>query len=103
MKKRYVNITLNKQPFILDSKETATETVVNVRGIDDCYGRCSRTKRAIWDFWQRWFIQNNGWCTISSHNCNFFTVTGYVTDKETGERYFCYITRCYNRCLKASN
>lgn len=103
MKKRYVNITLNEQSFILDSKETTTETVVNVRDIDDCYGRCSSTKRAIWEFWQRWFIQNNGLCTISSHNCNFFTVTGYVTDKETGERYFCYITRSYNRCLKVSN
>ena len=100
--KRYENIKLNGEYFILDTKETTTETLLNVRDIDDCYGRCSSIKRAIWEDWKRWFIQHDGLCTVSSHNCNFFTITGYVTDTETGDRYFCYITRTYNRCLKVS-
>ena len=102
MKKRYVNINLNGENFILDSKEHTTETLLHVRDIDDCYGRCSSVKRSIWEDWKRWFIQHNGLCTVSSYNFNFFTIKGYVTDEATGERYFCYITRSYNRCLKVS-
>lgn len=103
MAKRYLNINLNGENFILDSKEITTETVLRIREIDDCYGRCSDVKREIWSDWKRWFIQNNGLCTVSSYNCNFFTIEGYVTDKKTGVRYFCYITRSYNRCLKVVN
>ena len=100
-KRRYENIILNGEHFILDTKETTTTpTQFTVRGIHDVYGRCSARKEAIWLDWSNWFYNNDGICTVSSHNCNFFTITGYVKDKETGERYFCYITASNNRCLK---
>ena len=100
-KRRYENIILNGENFILDTKETTTRPIqFTVRGIHDVYGRCSRTKEAIWMDWSNWFYNNDGICTVSAFNCNFFTIEGYVTDKETGDRYFCYITRSYNRCLK---
>ena len=45
-------------------------------------------------------IENNGYCTIVSRNCNFFSIAGYVTDKDTKERYYCYITASHNKAWK---
>ena len=98
--KRYENINLFGRNFELDTKETIGYTPIGYRNIDDCYVRCSETKRTIWKQWESWFNANNGWCSVSSYNCNFFTIQGYVRNYETREMYFCYITAHHNRCIK---
>ena len=100
-KKRYENIKLNGMDFILDtSKKSRIPATFTVSGIHDVYGRCSKTKEDIWYSWSSWFMDNDGLCTISSHNSNFFTIVGYIRDNITGKRYECYITRSYNRCTE---
>ena len=100
-KKRYVTINLNGENFILDTKETKEKTsLTGAYDIMDVYGRCSDIKRAIWMDWQKWFLHNDGFCTILSHNCNFFTIHGYVKDHQTNKEYYCYITCSYNRCIE---
>ena len=103
MKKRYKHITLFDQPFILDTKETIGYTPIPARDIYDVYTSCSYRKQAIWNFWKRWFIENNGNCDVCSHNCNFFSIQGYVRDTETRKMYFCYITHSNNRCILVDN
>ena len=99
-KRRYETITLNGEYFTLDNKETETETALTRRDIYDCYERPSRYKVDIFNDWRNWFIENDGYCTVSSYNCMMFTIAGYVTDKETNERYYCYITKANNKCWK---
>ena len=98
-KKRYENIKLFGENFILDTKETIGYKSISHDTIFDVYGRCSQRKISIWQEWKRWFNENNGWCSVHSHNCNFFTIQGYVRNFETREMYFCYITPRYNRCI----
>ena len=101
-KRCYETITLNGEYFTLDTKETKTETLLNICDIYDCYERPSQYKVGIFEDWKRWFIQNDGNCTVSSYNCMMFTIAGYVTDKNTGDRYYCYITKAHNKCWKIS-
>ena len=102
MTKRYKDIILNGEIFTLDTKETETETMLTRRDIYDCYERPSQHKVAIFNEWRNWFVANNGYCTVSSYNCMMFTIAGYVTDINTNERYYCYITKSYNKCWKIS-
>ena len=101
-KRRYETINLNGEHFTLDTKETVNERVLNLRDIYDCYERPSRYKVEIFEDWKRWFIQNGGNCTVNSYNCMMFTIFGYVTEQETGERYECYITKAHNNCIKVN-
>ena len=102
MKRRYETITLNGQHFELDTKERTIETSISRRNIFDCYERPSSYKVSIYQDWLTWFIDNDGYCGVCSYNCNFFTIQGYVTDKETGKRYYCYITKVHNKCIEVS-
>lgn len=98
-KKRYYNVTINGVDFILDAKETINETYLHgYNDIYNAYERPSRYKVGIWKDWEKWFTDNGGYCTISSRNCMQFTISGYFTDKETGARFYAYITKTYNRC-----
>lgn len=99
-KKRYETIDLFGKSFELDTKETKRYVPITRRSIDDCYGRCSNTKRVIWNEWYDWFISNNGLCRVASYNCNFFTIEGYVRDFETQRNYYCYITASHNKCYE---
>lgn len=97
--KRYAKIELDYVPFTLD-KNNPIPYEHSLRGYDDiygAYGRPSKYKIDIWKDWKEWFNRNNGYCVISSKNYKFFTIEGYVTDKETGKRYFAYITYANNR------
>jgi len=93
-KKRYARVEINGVEFILDKKEPVPyEHYLNgYRDIHDAYGRPSVYKCAIWREWDYWHRENGGYCVISSKNCNFFSLTGYVNDKETGKRYMTHIT-----------
>ena len=99
-KRRYETIKLNGETFILDTQDVTSETGISRRDVSDCYGRPSTTKLAIYNEWSNWFINNDGYCGVASYNCNFFTIHGYITDKETNKRYYCYITKSYNRCIE---
>lgn len=100
MAKRYEKITLNGQPFTLDTKETVSRCIIGYRNIYDVYARPSTTKVAIWQWWEKWFNDHDGNLTIRSYNSNFFTIEGYVKD-ENGQLYYCLITHASNKCWKA--
>ena len=92
---------LNEKTFEFNTKETETETALSgYGGIHDAYSRPSHIKELIWYEWERWFNNNDGYCTIISRNSSFFSIAGYVTNKASGERYYCYITSAHNKCWK---
>lgn len=99
-KKRYYNVRINNEPFILDSaKVVAEEKYLNgYYDVRDAYKRCSDAKKGIWDAWNAWFSEHGGYCVVSSANCMQFSIDGYFTDKETGYRFYAHITKTYNRC-----
>ena len=100
--RRYETINLNGEYFELDTKEKTTETSISRRSVEDCYGRASQTKICIYSLWRDWFITNDGYCGVASYNCMMFAIQGYVTDKETGKRYYCYITKAHNKCIEVA-
>lgn len=94
-------ITINHETFELFKPMTMLDMpVISRRDIDDCYERASQTKRSIYNEWSNWFTNNDGYCGVMSYNCNFFTINGLVVDKETGKRYYCYITHAHNRAYE---
>ena len=99
-KRRYENVTLFGRSFELDTKDTIGYESIPHRDIHDVYGRPSQTKVNIYDGWAAWFNENNGWCDVCSHNCNFFSIQGYVRDMENRKMYFCYITPSHNKCIE---
>lgn len=101
-KRRYESIRLNGEYFELDTKERTQETAISRCDVSDVYDRPSTTKIAIFNEWSNWFLNNDGYCGVASHNSNFFTIQGYVTDKLTGKRYYCYITHAHNRCIEVA-
>lgn len=97
--RRFATVEINNEVFILD-KHNPIPYETNLRGytnIYDAYNRPSDTKVGIWESWLLWFHENDGTLVIALKNCNFFTIEGYVTDKETGKRYFANITYAKNR------
>ena len=99
--KKWTNYEIMGERFEVNIVDAEIEN--NIRGYDtiyEAYERPSGTKIGIWYSWQEWFVRNGGYCKIVSHNCNFFTIAGYVTDSTTKERYYCYITAAHNRAWK---
>ena len=96
--KRYENIIINGKSFILDTREAGVNPNMVIKGIYDVYGRPSETKVLIWKNWVTWFVSNDGVCTISSYNSNFFSIHGVVHDYVSDEWYECFITAGHNRC-----
>ena len=93
-KKRYATVEINGMEFTLDKKNPIPYEH-GLNGYTDihlAYDRPSVYKQAIWRDWEYWHRENGGYCVISSKNCNFFTVTGFIDDMETGKRYMTYIT-----------
>ena len=97
-KKTWEIIDLFGNSFEFNTKETVGYRALGYQTVDDVYGRPSEAKRSIFRDWESWFNANNGYCTIASYNCNFFTIEGYVRNYETGKMYYCYITASHNRC-----
>lgn len=94
-------ITINNEVFELGKPMTALDVpAISDRDVSDCYTRPSMCKLSIFNEWSNWFINNEGYCGVSSYNCNFFTINGIVTDKETKKRYYCYITYAHNRAYE---
>ena len=103
-KKRYEQIKLNGKYFKLDTQDYyETVPTIPYRTVNDVYGRCSDTKKAIFNEWFEWFTTHGGYCGVASYNCNFFTISGIVEDEETGKSYFCYITYANNNCIEIKN
>lgn len=100
--RKWSNETINNRSFEVNNKDIVLEKAQSYRDINDCYGRCSQTKRNIWNSWLDWFYANDGYCTISSYNCNFFTIEGYFIDKATNQRYFAHITHAHNKAYKVA-
>lgn len=93
-KKRYAKVEINGIVFTLDKKEPVPfgHYLSGYDDICDAYDKPSEYKREIWRDWENWHRENGGHCVISSKNCNFFTINGFVDDMETGKRYMTYIT-----------
>ena len=99
--KRYEYINLNGKNFKLDTKDYYEHVpTIPHEHVTDVYGRCSDMKKAIFNSWFDWFVSHGGYCGVSSHNCNFFTISGIVEDEATGKTYFCYITHANNNCIE---
>ena len=90
--KRWYDMEVDGEMFRVDTKATATApTRAGIRTVDDCYGRPSQYKRAIFEDWQRWFIAHDGWCSVASYNCTMFTLEGVL--KVGDQLYRAYITK----------
>lgn len=97
---RYDYLTINSVRFKIDTLETREEP--NIRPyetIHTAYGRPSATKVSIWHYWEKWFSENGGYCWVSSHNSNFFTIEGIV-QSELGYPYYCRITPSHHYAWK---
>ena len=92
---------LNGKYFEVGKSITKLELpACSFKSVNDVYARPSTTKQRIFDSWFNWFIQNGGYCGVSSHNSNFFTLKGLVIDTSTNKEYYCYITPAHNRCYE---
>ena len=100
MAKRWEKIDLFGVDFELDTKNTIGYQPIGQETVEDVYGRPSQRKIAIFEDWKRWFELCNGWCGVASHNCNFFTIEGYVRDFNTREMWYCRITPRHNYAVK---
>lgn len=97
--RRYATVEINGVTFTLDKKNPVPcEHILHgYSNIHEAYERPSETKISIWEGWRDWFYMNDGECVISSKNCNFFTVEGWVKDEETNKEYFAVITYANHR------
>ena len=92
MTKRWNDLTVDGVNFKVDTKATAIAPAgAGIRTVDDCYGRPSQYKRAIFEDWQRWFIKHDGWCSVASYNRMMFTLEGVL--KVGKQLYRAYITK----------
>lgn len=99
--RKWETMTINSERFEVNTVDLEVEN--GLRGYDniyEAYDNPSETKRAIWNDWKNWFTFYGGYCRIVSRNCNFFSIAGYVTDEDTKERYYCYITKAHNKAWK---
>ena len=97
--KRWTILEINGIAFELDNKVTMHNPIVFYKSVYDVYGRCSDTKKAIWEDWCKWFIQVN--CHmygVTSHNSNFFSIGAVVT--YGSEEYYLEITAHHNRAYR---
>lgn len=80
---------------------TKCNTYYYYTDIDNAYGRCSNTKREIWDSWKKWFDEIKGtnkdiW--ISSKNTWQFTI-GFKFTSPTGHTFNGIITKARNEVV----
>ena len=101
MTKRYEKITIGEKTFTLDTKETVKYRPIMDVELSDVYARPSTTKISIYHSWCNWFIHQGGFCSVRSHNCNFFTLEGYIYG-EDGQQYYTVITPANNYCWKVT-
>ena len=90
--------------FEFDNKTLCRVTRGDIPSYSDIfqfYNRPSIYKQGIWNSWVEWFRENSedstDWMEISSHNVNFFSISGQITVGST--RYNLYITRCHNKAM----
>ena len=90
--KRTKHIELGNIDFKVCEPIHRNQITVKETTLYDCYGRYSEAKRRIWEAWKRdiYDIDPTAMIWVSSHNCNFFTISAIVT---VGDKlYYMYIT-----------
>lgn len=104
MKTTYQTITINGVNFRLNNVKTVNNPIVFYKGIHDVYGRPSQTKIAIWESWANWFREiNSHMFGVSSHNSNFFSISGVVTwvdEDNNPTEYYVEITKSNHRAWR---
>lgn len=95
--KKWTTKTIGNTTFEFNTVDKVGHAPISNDDIYDCYGRPSPTKVSIWMSWSNWFCNNNGVCGICSHNSNFFSIEGHITDYENHKEYYVYITPSHNR------
>lgn len=79
-------ITINGQEFELKKyrngkiEDVISNMVSCSKMLDDCYGRPSERKKAIFDYWFRWYYENENMFGfgIRSYNTHIFTLQAYM-------------------------
>lgn len=100
-------ITINNKTFELNKTTDCNRQFIghgaDRNAIYNVYNRPSVRKASIWVWWCNWLdeiIRNggDGHLHISGHNCNFFTISGWVANDETGSECVpVYITYAHQR------
>ena len=99
--RKWETMTINRERFEVNTIDIEVENCLRgYHDIYEAYDNPSEIKKAIWYDWKAWFTSNGGYCQIVSHNCMQFSIAGYVTDEDTKERYYCYITKAHNKAWK---
>ena len=102
--KRWQTIIINDRCFELDTKEMVKNPIIFHKSVYDVYGRCSDTKKAIWEDWRIWFYEcNSHMFGVTAHNCNFFTISGCLTWLDENDKpveYFVVITAHHKRAWR---
>lgn len=101
---KYTNLA--EVPFedhISRNHPVAPITGYNRNEIFECYAKPSKIKVSIWNSWCDWCddIKELGYecgIEISSHNCNFFNITGSL--RKDGEVIDLWITAKHNRMYR---
>jgi len=86
-----------KYPVTIDSVNDYMERFTG-KDLDSFYGRCSETKKAIWNDWKVWIHENPNasHMQVSSANCMQFTIDALWFDDEGYIEYSLHITRDHN-------
>lgn len=76
--------------------------------LDDCYTSYSVRKKNAFNYWRNWFSELNDsiFNGVISHNCNFFTVGGYLFNAHTEYGDFdihFHITHAHNYAYFSEN
>lgn len=93
--KKWTTKEINGVTFEFNAVDKVSARTLTRRDIWDCYTRPSQRKENIYRGWADWFITLNSFdFTVSSYNCNFFTMEGYFVDN--GIEYYAKITASHN-------
>ena len=89
---------INGVEFEVKKKGSITFYTRNLyRELTDCYNRPSDRKKAIWEYWKKFFIEVescSGGCFVNSYNCNIFTIGNVI--QVGGMVYSILITPTHN-------
>lgn len=97
------NMTINGHKWTIKNLDGEHKRYVFSDDVElrDVYGRYSDAKRKAYKRCRELFESVGGECfNIVSANTFQFTVGFEFEDRETGDRYFAYITRCYDYAMK---
>ena len=104
--KKWTTLNINGVTFEYNTKDTVNNPVIFYKSVYDVYGRCSDTKKRIWEDWASYF--NNLNCHmygVTSHNCNFFSIAArftWIDENNQPVEYYAEITASHNRLWRVA-